>query len=191
MVFLQKITSNKKLNPGRYAMCKPLNQDAETRQLRRTLGQYPTGVAVVSAVAANGSPVGITINSFCSISLIPALVGWCIDRKSLSYDVFSTTQAFTLTVLSETQTDVAKRFAQRGGATFDETIASEVSPPAIPNGCAWFKCKTFNRFRLGDHLMLVGNIKDSQISERTPLVFYQGIFTHLTTVGIQPQLRTA
>lgn len=168
-------------------MCKVLTPDDESLNLRRALGQYPTGVAVVTASAADGSPVGMTINSFCSISLVPALIGWCIDRKSRSYGIFSTAERFTITVLSETQSEIARRFATRGSDKFRGLSCETTMPPVIPKGSAWLKCLTFQRFRLGDHLMLVGKVVESDMSNRKPLVFAQGSFTHLQNTDFQPQ----
>ncbi|GAB3102521.1 flavin reductase family protein [Aestuariicella hydrocarbonica] len=166
-------------------MCKTLTTQTETRSLRRRLGQYPTGVAIVTTEGRDGKPVGMTINSFHSISMVPALVGWCIDRHAASYCAFAQAEQFSITVLNEHQADVATRFAQRGADKFHGLRIEPGKPLVIPNGSAWFQCSVFNRFRLGDHLMLIGQVIDSGESQASPLVFAQGAFQSLPSLKAQ------
>lgn len=161
------------------SLCKKLTHDDDTRRLRHTLGKFPTGVAVVTTIGPTGEPVGMTINSFNSISLIPALVGWSIDRKSASYQVFAEARHFGISVLNESQREIARRFAQRGADKFKDLTVEVDRPVLIPNACAWFQCRTFQRFRLGDHLMLVGKVITSEKTDAAPLIFAQGEFHNL------------
>jgi 3-hydroxy-9,10-secoandrosta-1,3,5(10)-triene-9,17-dione monooxygenase reductase component len=161
-------------------MCKTLQKPQETLQLREALGQFPTGVAIVTAVSGNGKPVGMTINSFTSISLSPPLVAWSIDRSAGSYLTFAQTDRFAITLLSETQDDLALRFATRGADKF-RGIAVDRESPLIPGGCAWFRCVTHHRALLGDHLLLVGEVIGYEKSDANPLLFSRGRFTQLPT----------
>src|SRR5215475_8048831 len=85
-------------------------QDSE-RQLRAALGQYATGVAVVTAVASDGRPVGMTINSFSSLSLDPPLILWCLRRNASRAAVFMSSDDFAINVLASNQSHLAKYFA--------------------------------------------------------------------------------
>lgn len=147
--------------------------------LRASLGQFPTGVAIVTAIAKNAQPVGMTINSFNSVSLTPALISWCIDRQSASYRTFSRAKSFAVTVLAEDQTDLAMRFATRGANKFRGFEHHHNEAPVIPNGCAWFKCENYHSILLGDHLMLVGKIVEFAKNPIQPLVFKGGEFQQL------------
>ncbi len=155
----------------------------EIRSFRGALGQFPTGVAVVTALTENLEPVGMTINSFNSVSLAPALISWCIDHKSASYRSFAMAKNFAVTLLSEDQAELAMRFATRGANKFRGIEIDANDAPIIPNGCAWFKCETSHSISLGDHTMLVGKVIDFAKNPAQPLVFKGGQFQQLVPTG--------
>ena len=165
------------------------NHDEKSR-LRSALGRFPTGVAIATALSASKQPVGMTINSLTSISLAPALLAWSIDRRSASYDVFTNTQRFAVTVLSEAQQGLAIRFATRGAEKFEGLELDLSEAPVIPNACAWFKCETCRSIPLGDHSLLVGKIIDYETSALAPLVFLGGQFQHAAP-GVSATTRAA
>lgn len=148
-------------------------------RLRDSLGQYPTGVAIVTARGAKGELVGMTINSFSSVSLSPPLLSWCIDKRAASYGVFSQAEHFAITVLAQNQTELATRFATRGSDKFAGIDIKRQNAPVIPEGCAWFQCKTFRRLTLGDHLMMVGVVVAHKRYARPPMVFHNGGFQQI------------
>ena len=160
-------------------MSQQFKNNDEKHRLRGSLGQFPTGVAIVTALDENRQPVGMTINSFSSISLSPALISWCIDRQSASYRTFVKAKSFTVTVLAEDQADLAMRFATRGANKFRGIEACRNDAPVIPNGCAWFKCETYRSILLGDHAMLVGKVIEFAKNQIPPLVFKGGQFQQL------------
>ena len=148
----------------------------DKRELRNALGQFPTGVAIVTALTENHQPVGMTINSLTSISLTPALISWSIDHGSASYEVFAKTESFAVSVLAENQADLAIRFATRGADKFWDLEINPDVAPVIPNGCAWFKCQAYQSILLGDHTMLVGEVIEFDTNPLQPLVFRGGQF---------------
>jgi flavin reductase (DIM6/NTAB) family NADH-FMN oxidoreductase RutF len=154
---------------------KPENLDPK-RQLRSAFGRFPTGVAIVTALDDYGWPVGMTINSLVSISLSPALLGWSIDHRSSSYEAFTTAKGFAVTVLADTQTWLAMRFAKPGISKFLGLGLECDSAPVIPDGCAWYQCETWKTVPLGDHTLLVGKIVDYDCSALPPLVFLDSRF---------------
>ena len=153
-----------------------IGKSDQTDKLRGTLGQFPTGVAIVTALTDNFEPVGMTINSFNSVSLTPPLISWCIDNRSVSFKVFVKAESFTVTVLAENQADLGMRFATRGANKFPDTEFNYNDAPVIPNSCAWFKCKAYRSILLGDHTMLVGRVVEFARFPRQPLVFKGGRF---------------
>lgn len=152
-----------------------------TTELRNALGQFATGVAIVTAWDAGsgpGRPVGLTINSFASISLEPPLVSWSLDLRSGNLAAFSQPGPQLIHVLSAKQRALAERFATRGIDRFAE-IDWEAGPGGVPrfSGCAAvFECRTHQIIDLGDHRLFVLDILSCMQSPGpvAPLVFHGG-----------------
>jgi len=146
---------------------------------------YPTGVAIVTTACDDGGPAGMTINSFSSISMEPALIGWCIDRSAASYPIFSRCSAFTISVLGQDQQQLASIFATANADKFGAIASAPVdndatsAGPVIPGASAWLRCQLYRQVPLGDHLMLVGEVTDFVRYSVQPLVFAQGQFGQL------------
>ena len=156
-------------------------QQKDQRQLRDALGCFPTGVAIATTLGAQRVPVGMTINSFCSVSLSPALISFCVDKSAASYNDFFTCPGFTLSILGEQQRQIAEQFAQRGAEKFsslDNANYPGFAPP-IPQANAVFECTIYRRLTLGDHLMLVGKVVDFHSHDQPPLTFFRGQFRQL------------
>jgi flavin reductase (DIM6/NTAB) family NADH-FMN oxidoreductase RutF len=161
-------------------MFRTLSPDPNALVLRDALGQFATGVAVVTAMRDAGSPVGVTINSFTSVSLTPPLLSWCVDRRAGSYQVFAAARHFCISVLSDDQAHLARHFASRGEGKY-HSINGDGPVPTIEGACAYFFCETSHRILLGDHLMLVGRITEFEKQTRSPLLFVRGEFLPLPT----------
>jgi flavin reductase (DIM6/NTAB) family NADH-FMN oxidoreductase RutF len=166
-------------------------QPDRQRALRDTLGRFPTGVAIVTAMGRDARPVGMTINSFSSVSLAPPLIAWCIDLRADSYPAFVNADRFAITVLAENQQDLAMRFASRGVDKFRGIEWTEAEAPLIPGGDAWFRCRRYRRFSLGDHAMLIGEIVEFGQHTNEPLVFANGRFQHLRGETAADEARAA
>lgn len=149
---------------------------AEARRLRDAMGRFATGVTVVTCTAAGG-PVGITANSFSSVSLDPPLVLWSIARSSSRFAAFATAPAFAIHILSEGERDLAARFT-KGGAGFDglDWSASPDGAPRIAGTLARFDCALHAAHDGGDHLILVGRVTAAALRDGDPLIFSQGHF---------------
>jgi flavin reductase (DIM6/NTAB) family NADH-FMN oxidoreductase RutF len=146
------------------------------RQLRDGLGRFASGVTVVTAATADG-PIGMTANSFSSVSMDPPLVLWCPAKSSSRYRFFAQARHFAIHVLSADQQDVAMAFA-RSGKAFDatpwESNAHDV--PVFFDCLARFECETFAMHDAGDHSLMVGRVHLSAFRDGEPLIFSQGKF---------------
>jgi flavin reductase (DIM6/NTAB) family NADH-FMN oxidoreductase RutF/DNA-binding MarR family transcriptional regulator len=142
---------------------------------RQALGQFPTGVTVVTATH-DDHPVGMTANSFSSVSLDPPLVLWSVAKSSPSHDPFVTADAFAIHFLGADHGDLAMRFGRRGSDKFaDVKHAPGVTGAPLIDGLApIFECKTWARYPGGDHTILVGEVVRFVERNHDPLVFHSG-----------------
>lgn len=150
------------------------------RAFRDALGRFATGVTVVTCEA--DGPVGITANSFASVSLDPPLVLWSPARASRRFDAFAAAQHFVVHVLGEGQTAVALAFAKEGDA-FDglPTTRNPEGAPVIEGCPARFECRTHARHDGGDHEIVVGRVLRAASGEGHPLVFHGGTYGRFTS----------
>jgi len=153
------------------------------RFLRDAFGQFATGVTVVSTRGKNGSPIGLTANSFASVSLEPPLVSWCIDKSSTRYIEFQQAEYFTISVLTAEQQAISDLFAMR---SWDDTAFDDIEwfvgpndMPQIRDVSARFHCKTAHLYEGGDHLIIVGAVQQYESHSKRPLVFFQGEYKYL------------
>lgn len=155
----------------------------EPKMLRGVLGAYPTGVAIVATRTRDGRAVGLTINSFASLSLDPPLVLWSLVNRSPNLAAFRECGHFTINVLASGQEDLARRFAS---STVDDKFADapvlEVPEgiPAIGGSIATLVCSNDQQNHAGDHLLLFGRVLRVGSAPGTPLVFHAGRFTALS-----------
>src|ERR1700679_4198207 len=123
----------------------------DTKAFREALGWFPTGIAVMTAAPLAGagaqtrleaSHIGITVNSFTSVSLDPPLVLWCIDRRSRRYPAFTEAPGFTVSILASGHKAVSARLAGAGEHSLDgiALIPTQLGPPALAESLAVFEC---------------------------------------------------
>lgn len=160
----------------------------DSRQFRDALGHFATGVTVVTTLDAERQPVGVTVNSFSSLSLDPPLILWSLAKKSYSLAAFESHPAFAIHVLAGDQQDLSNRFARAGtdkfaGLTTDEGFGGV---PLLKGCAAVFQCSTEFRYDGGDHLILVGRVQAFATEERPPLLFYRGRYAIPETEEAQP-----
>ena len=150
--------------------------------LRRLFGSYASGVAVIGASGADGRLVGMTVNSFGSVSLSPPLVMYCPAKSLGAFDVYASAEFFSISVLSAGQQRLSERFARPGVGKWD-TVAHETGPdgtPVIRDALAAFECRTVQRVDAGDHLIVIGRIQRcSGGPPHAPLLFHGGRYGRL------------
>lgn len=151
----------------------------DARDFRRALGQFPTGVTIITTQDENGKPIGVTASSFNAVSLDPPLVLWSVDKRVFSAPIMSNAEHFAVNVLSKNQIEIANQFAVSSADKF-AAIACTEDPQGCPlfAGCvAQFECKTWNVYEGGDHLIIVGEVLDYRYIEGgSPLVFTGGAY---------------
>jgi len=149
----------------------------DTRAFRQALGCFPTGVAVVTAKPPGRHPMGITVNSFTSVSLDPPLVLWCMDRRSDRFETFTNAKSYVISLLGTAHENVSARLAKQGSHSLEgiELIETESGPPALADALAFFECEAHAVHDGGDHAILVGRVLNFARREAgAPLVFFKG-----------------
>ncbi|MDA5555587.1 flavin reductase family protein [Shimia sp. MMG029] len=143
------------------------------RPYRNALGNFATGVTVITTKTADGQ-IGMTANSFASVSLDPALVLWSIAKSSLRYAHFAPATHFAIHVLRADQKDLAQAFAQRGDAFDLVDYAINAEGVAVLNDClSRFECATHAVHEAGDHDIMVGHVLRAAEGSGSPLLFAQ------------------
>lgn len=150
-----------------------MNKDS----FRDTLGSFATGVTIVTAATSVGR-VGLTANSFSSVSLDPPLVLWSLKKSSNSLHAFSESGYFAVHILSSGQVDLSKRFAKKDTDKFEGLNCSEgLGGSPLIDGCsARFQCKVLHQYEGGDHIIFVGEVLEFESLDKPPLLFHRGNF---------------
>jgi flavin reductase (DIM6/NTAB) family NADH-FMN oxidoreductase RutF len=161
-------------------MATAFTPDADnTRTLRNAFGRFATGVTVVTTNSEAG-PIGITANSFSSLSLDPALVLWSPAKGSRRFPYFEKADHFAIHVLAADQGDICDAFAKSAYAyqkDFGTFNAQNV--PLIDNCLARFECARVAAYPGGDHMIMVGQVIAAEMRDGDPLAFYAGKYGKL------------
>lgn len=150
----------------------------DTRELRRALGSFVTGITIITTRDADDRPVGVTVSSFSSLSLDPPMVLWCLARSARSAETFSTGEGFAAHVLAHDQWPVAERFATPGAEKFSAVKWqwSDRQLPLLAACTAHFECTRGAVHEGGDHLIITGEINNFAVSDIEPLAYRGGRF---------------
>jgi len=149
----------------------------DTKAFRTALGCFPTGVAVVTTKLPGRHPMGITVNSFASVSLDPPLVLWCIERKSDRFATFIESEGYVINVLGTAHESVSVKLAGQGSHRLDGIglLETELGAPALADALAIFECERHAVYEGGDHAILLGRVLRFACREAgAPLVFFKG-----------------
>lgn len=150
----------------------------DPRHLRNALGQFATGVTVVTTRTAAGKREGLTANSFAAVSLDPPLISWSLKRLAPSFTGFMEARHFAVNVLAADQRELCRHFATPSHDKFDGLAFEEGlhGAPILPGCIATFECRTENTFEGGDHLIFIGRVDRATYREGEPLIFSAGRF---------------
>ena len=150
-------------------------------KLRNAFGHFATGVTIITTRTPTGDPVGMTVNSFASLSLDPPLALWSLARASVNFDVFHAASHFAVHVLGTEQSPLARQFATKDIDRFlgVTTTACASGVPRLDDYHACFECETYARYDGGDHSIIVGRILAVDERPGDPLLFYRGRFARI------------
>ncbi|MCX8005135.1 MAG: flavin reductase family protein [Burkholderiaceae bacterium] len=168
-------------------------QARTSHDIRRALAQFATGVTVVTTRAADGTPVGLTVNSFASVSLQPPLVLWSLACSAQSFDAFRACERYLIHVLAVDQLELAAVFATRGADKFGAARwrDNDAGLPLLEGCVAWFECGNRSQYPEGDHLILVGRVESFAVAGGAPLIFHDSRYVqHLQEAPLPRALRS-
>lgn len=148
----------------------------DPKDFRRALGMFATGVTIVTARMKDGTPVGVTANSFNSVSLNPPLVLWSLAKNARSLQAFSEAGNWNVHILAEDQVAMSNLFARAGEDKFSGIDLDQgLTEAPLLTGCsARFQCRTMFQYEGGDHVIFVGEVIGYDRSERPPLLYVTG-----------------
>ena len=154
----------------------------DQREFRTALGHFATGITVVTARTGDGELVGVTVNSFNSVSLDPPLILFSLERRALSLPAFEEAGSFAVNILSASQTALSQNFARTQGDKW-RGIACEywtTGSPILSDCLAAFDCRTHAIHDGGDHRIFIGEVlRFDGKSEGDPLIYFRGSYTAL------------
>ncbi len=154
------------------------NTDFDYRALRDAFGCFATGVTIITATSDAGISVGLTANSFSSVSLNPALVSWSLSSHAPSLPVFQNCSHYAIHVLCDAQQELALRFAQSRDDKFAGLELGEGlgGTPLLDGALAVFQCSNAYRHAGGDHVIFLGQVEKFEHNQGKPLIFHAGKF---------------
>ena len=157
----------------------------DPREFRDTVGHFATGITIITTCQEDGTPVGLTANSFTSLSLDPPMVLFCLDSNVASFEAFRAGGHFAVNILSEKQQHLSSRFAKSGpekweGVAFD---AGHTGSPILPGSLACMECKVSSISEGGDHVIVIGEVIRMERTQEDvmPLLYYRGGYANLSS----------
>lgn len=155
----------------------------DPREFRNAIGCFATGITVITTIDEDGRPIGLTANSFTSLSLDPPMVLFCLDRTVTSFDRFRKDSPFNVNILGADQEDISTRFAKSGEEKWNgfAFTAGLNSCPLLPGSIASFECRTVDLFVGGDHVIVTGEVTCMATAEGDPepILYYRGQYVRL------------
>ena len=150
-------------------------QEQKVIKFKEVLGNYPTGVTVVTMMTDEGVPLGLTVNSFASVSIDPLLILWSIDKRVSTYEHFVNSKKFAVHILASNQSELCYLFAARDVDRFSncDWKMSKHNLPIIRDVAATLQCETFKSVEAGDHTILIGKVIEIDGENPAPLLYHK------------------
>ncbi len=151
----------------------------DSNEFRRSLGTFATGVTIITVRSPDGEPIGVTANSFSSVSLDPPLVLWSLAKNAKSLPAFQAAEYFAIHILSAEQEGLSNLFASQGADKFGNLNTEQGigDTPLLDGCCTRMQCKVAHQYEGGDHIIFVGEVVDLVSNDLTPLVFQAGKYS--------------
>jgi flavin reductase (DIM6/NTAB) family NADH-FMN oxidoreductase RutF len=146
------------------------------------MGNFATGITVVTTRDAHGKPYGLTVNSFTSVSLDPILVLVCLDNRLSGLQAFLDTKHFGVSILSEHQEDLSRMFAKKDSERpANIYFEGKSGVPLLRNSIAVMECETVKIYEGGDHQIFLGRVDHGEVLQLDhPLLYFRGKYKHIT-----------
>jgi flavin reductase (DIM6/NTAB) family NADH-FMN oxidoreductase RutF len=159
----------------------PKAPEFDVRDLRNAFGMFATGVTVVTTCNPDGRPIGLTCNSFSSVSLKPPLVLWSLSLYSPNLQAFLQAPYFAVNILACNQFELSRRFSAPVRDRFEGVgwSGGEGGVPLLPSVAAHIQCRNETRHYSGDHVILIGQVVKYEYRDVEPLVFARGLYRSL------------
>lgn len=156
----------------------------DKKEFRNTLGQFATGVTIITTLNAAKEPIGITVSSFNSLSMEPPMILWSLAKSAYSLPAFQHASHFNVHVLSAEQDQLSNSFARPGTDKFLNInyIKGLEGTPILNKCAALFECRTAHQYDGGDHIIFVGEVLEFNSSKKKPLVFHLGQYTGIDSL---------
>jgi 4-hydroxyphenylacetate 3-hydroxylase, reductase component len=167
-----------------------MTTEFDPKAFRRALGNFATGVTVITACTPDGVQTGVTANSFNSVSLDPALVLWSIMKSSGSVDIFEQASHFAVNILAADQISLSNHFARPSDDKFADVKYEKGlgNAPLLPDCSARFQCENYQRIDGGDHWILIGKVVAFDDIGRAPLLYHAGAYSAVIPhAGVNPK----
>jgi flavin reductase (DIM6/NTAB) family NADH-FMN oxidoreductase RutF len=150
-------------------------------EFKAALSLFASGVTVVTTKDSADKLHGITVSSFCSVSLDPPMVLICIEKTTGSHYAFGESGAFVVNILGESQSEISEHFATRIDGKFDsiEHKLNEDGVPVLTGAIATLRCKLRHSLDGGDHSIFVGSVEDVIVSDGQPLIYFNRYYHNL------------
>ncbi|MFD2114343.1 flavin reductase family protein [Paenibacillus yanchengensis] len=152
-----------------------MSKENKQQLFKAAMGNYPTGVTVVTSVDNEGKPVGLAVNSFASVSLDPLMILWSIDHRVSSINTFKNCQRFVVHLLAADQQEVVQVFSTRHMDRFSQVAwqMSKHNVPIIAGAYATMECETVQTVEAGDHTILIGAVTELTAEDKQPLLYHR------------------
>lgn len=167
-----------------------LREASNPKWFRQVLGQFPTGVCVITALPPDDQPVGMAVGSFTSVSLDPPMVAFLPDKSSSTWPKVKRAGRFCVNILGAEQEHICRQFASKAKNKFEgiEYKLSNGGSPIVDNCVAWIDCEIQSDQEAGDHYIVIGSVKDLQIEAGSlPLIFFQGGYGKFSPLSLTAQ----
>lgn len=148
----------------------------DTRAFRRALGNFATGITIVTAKGPDGEKVGVTANSFNSVSMDPPLILWSIDKRSSALETFRNASHFAVNILASDQSDLSNNFAKPQDDKYAniQYLDGMGGAPVFEGVAGYFECESWQFVEGGDHWIIIGKVENFVDASKPPLVYHQG-----------------
>ena len=166
----------------------------DKREMRNCFGKFATGITIITALAPDGTKLGLTVNSFSSLSLEPPMILWSLDKRSNNLEALKSASHFAVNVLASDQIELSNRFASPSDEKYQgvELVESKCDLPLFSGAVAHLECKNVDQHDGGDHVIFVGEVEYFTTFDKKPLLYANGQYAvagrHPATPQAEPKV---